>query len=114
MRGNEYAWRVTDIPAVIEAARDAGLVNIGGQLQFRLPSGATCECYWVEVDTFKSVPEVLRWNERVARTAEAAAADFIRLQSKYDFMLEGWRAFGEHLRGYEEQGGRAAEVMCFV
>jgi hypothetical protein len=30
--GGEYAWRVDDIPLVIDAARAAGLVNVGGQL----------------------------------------------------------------------------------
>jgi hypothetical protein len=58
LRGGEYAWRVDDIPLVIDAAREAGLVSIGGQLQFRGPE-FTCECYWVEVDTYKAVPSDL-------------------------------------------------------
>jgi hypothetical protein len=37
LQGNEYAWPVEYIPKVIEAAREAELASIGGQLQFRLP-----------------------------------------------------------------------------
>jgi hypothetical protein len=75
LRGNEYAWPINDIPLAIEAACQANLISIGGQLQFRLPDDTTCECYWVEVDTYKSVPESLSWNERVAQTAVVAARD---------------------------------------
>jgi hypothetical protein len=76
LAGNEYEWRVKDIPDVIEAARLSNLISIGGQLQFRLPDGGTCECYWVEVDTYKSVDKALPWQERVTRTAEVALRDF--------------------------------------
>ena len=76
LRGKEYAWRIADIPEVIEAARRAGLVNVGGQLQFRFPDGKTRECYWVEVDTYRSVPQALLWDVRVAQTADVALADF--------------------------------------
>lgn len=114
VRGKEYAWSIADIPEVIEAARRAGLINVGGQLQFRLPDGGTCECYWVEVDTFRSVPKSLPWDDRVAQTADRALVDFSHLESKYDFMEEGRRTFAKHLAEVEEQGGDAAKTMCFV
>jgi hypothetical protein len=114
LRGKEYAWRIADIPAVIEAARKAGFVNIGGQLQFRIPDGGTCECYWVKADTYKAVSKVLPWNERVNKTADAALAEFTRLASQYDFLEEGRRAFGAHLKGIEERGESPTEAMCFV
>jgi len=91
LRANEYAWPIEDIPNVIEAARQANLASIGGQLQFRLPDGGTCECYWVEVDTYKSVPASLPWQERVDQTAAVALADFSHLLSKFDFVTEGGR-----------------------
>jgi hypothetical protein len=100
LRGNEYAWPIADIPEVIEAARDAGLISIGGQLQFRLPQGKIFERYWIEVDTYKSVSQELPWTERVTRTAEVALAQFEMLQSKYDFLEEG--------KEYP------ADAMCFV
>src|ERR1700737_4055929 len=114
LRGKEFAWRIADIPEVIEAARRAGLVNVGGQLQFRLPDGGTCECYWVEVDTHRSVSKELPWAERVIQTADVALADFIRLASKYNFLGEGGRVFSTHLKDVEEQGGNPAEMMRFV
>jgi hypothetical protein len=113
LRGNEYAWRIEDIPEVIEAARRTDLINVGGQLQFRLPEG-TCECYWVEVGTYKSVSKDLPWEERVARTAEAALAEFKRLPARYDFVREGWRAFGPHLQKVIDEGRNPSEFMCFV
>ena len=64
--GSEYAWPLTDIPMVIEAAKIANLLNIGGQLQFRGPEIGIWECYWVEVDTYKEIDPNLPWTERVS------------------------------------------------
>jgi hypothetical protein len=114
LRGNEYAWPPEDIPKVIEAAKKANLVNIGGQLQFRFPEGGTCECYWVQVDTYQTVPPNLPWAERVARTAEAALADLHELQSRCDFIAAGRTAFEEEFQKWEGNGGDPAAAMCFV
>ena len=110
----ELAWTRDDIPAVIEAARDANLVNIGGQLQFRFPDGGTCECYWVEVDTYKTVPTSASWQERVDQTAIAAMAEFSQLSTKFDFLAEGHNSFAEVFAEYERRGRDAARAMCFV
>lgn len=106
--GNELAWRISDIPAVISAARDANLINVGGQLQFR-PDRGTCECYRVEVDTYNSVDKSLPWKERVRRTAEVGLNDFEALPHRFDFIAEGRSGFGRHLAGRDP-----AEFMCFV
>jgi hypothetical protein len=111
VRGGEYAWRVEDIPAVIEAAREAGLVNVGGQLQFRGPD-FTAECYWVEVDTYKSVPSDLPFKVRVDRTAEAASAAFEIFRREVDLLAEGRNAFPDPLAGYDDEAVR--ELMWFV
>jgi hypothetical protein len=113
-RGNEYAWRVHDIPDVIEAARLLNLISIGGQLQFRLPDGGTCECYWVGVDTFKSVEEALPWQERVNRTAEVALQDFQALQTRFNFIAEGWEGFPTHLDALVERSLDPADSLWFV
>jgi hypothetical protein len=113
VRGGEYAWRVDDIPAVIDAAREAGLVNVGGQLQFRGP-GFTGECYWVEVDTYKAVPLDLSFEVRVERTAAAAREAFEELRGKVDFIAEGRTAFPDALERYEAGGGAASDLMWFV
>lgn len=114
LRGREYAWKIGDIAHVIEAAEAAQLASIGGQLQFRLPDGGTCECYWVEVDTYREVPEDLEWPERVSRTAEAARSQFMRLREERDFIAEGRSAFASHLEAFEAQGGDVNDALCFV
>jgi hypothetical protein len=112
--GNEYAWRLHDIPDVIEAARRSNLISVGGQLQFRLPDGGTCECYWVEVDTDKSVDKALPWQERVARTADVALRDFQALRTGVDFIAEGRTAFAQSLDALVAEGRDPADSMWFV
>ena len=114
LHGEEYAWPLHDIPEVIEAARRADLVSIGGQLQFRLPDAGVCECYWVEVDTHRSVPKALPWSDRVEETAKVALAAFNNLSAEYDFLAEGRRGFADHLQAFEAQGQDPRQVMCFV
>ncbi|HZF36874.1 MAG TPA: hypothetical protein VE914_23990 [Candidatus Angelobacter sp.] len=108
--GNEYAWRVHDIPEVIEAARAANLVSVGGQLQFWLPGGGVVELYWIGVDTYRSVDSALSWKVRVERTAEVAARDFAALQDRFDFISEGRAVLDEHTAG----GHDPADTMWFV
>jgi hypothetical protein len=113
--GHEYAWRLEDIPLVIEAARSLNLISVGGQLQFRLPDGGgTCECYWVDVDTYNSVDKRLPWAARVGRTAEVALRDFEALPQRYDFIAEGRAAFASSLDALVAQGRDPADSMCFV
>jgi hypothetical protein len=112
--GQEYAWPIKDIPQVIEAARSSNLVNIGGQLQFLLPDGSVCECYWVQVDTYKSVDKALPWSERVTLTANAAGRDFQALRENFDFVAEGRLGFGTHLDAIVAQGLKPEEFMWFV
>jgi hypothetical protein len=78
MSGREYAWRVADIPMVTEAARKAELASIGGQLQFLIPTGGTCECYWVEVDPSKQLQEGLEWPSVVAKTHDIALREDLK------------------------------------
>ena len=113
LRGNEYAWRIEDIPAVIDAAEAANLVSVGGQLQFRLPDGATCECYWVEVDALRNLPDELGWSDRVHATASAARQQFDELKQRDDFVGEGRGSF-TYLSDFETNGGSIADAMCFV
>jgi len=114
LRGNERAWPIGDIPEVIEAARQANLVSIGGQLQIRDPDGGTCECYWIEVDTFKSVSPDSAWPERVEQTASAALSQFHGLLARYDFIAECRRCFGKYLDEFEASGSKLSDVICFV
>jgi hypothetical protein len=114
LRGNEHAWQVTDIPIVIEAARAHNLINIGGQLQFRLTDDKICECYWVEVDTFREIDENSPWTEKVTQSANVASRQFGRLIQQYDFLAEGKSAFAEALGQFEMSGGSVEAALCFV
>jgi hypothetical protein len=114
LRGGEYAWRPEDIPKVIDAARTADLASIGGQLQFRLPDGGTCECYWIEVDTYNDVPSDLTWAERVRATAKSAHAQYRQIREKHDFLIDGRAAFSTDLKQFEERGGDVADALWFV
>lgn len=114
LRGNEYAWSVADIPLVIEAVRQANLINLGGQLQFRFVDGTACECYWVEVDTGKTVPDSRACDERVTQTAIAALRDFAAISLKYEFFEEGRRSFSAVFNEVEGQGCDPRDAMCFV
>lgn len=114
LRGNEYAWPIGAIPDVIEAGKAANLLSIGGQLQFRLTDGGTCECYWVGVDTYRSVANDLPWKERVHATAEEGLRQFVALQSRFDFEEEGRSSFAKHIADFEANGGNLADAICFV
>ncbi len=114
LRGNEYAWPLDDIPLVIDAARQANLLNVGGQLQFRLPDGATCECSWVEVDTYRTIAKTLEWPERVRGSASEALEQFSKLCDEFDVVAEGLKAFPDHLGRLVEEGHDLRKLACFV
>ncbi|HMQ42185.1 MAG TPA: hypothetical protein PKC09_13040 [Paracoccus sp. (in: a-proteobacteria)] len=113
LRGNEYAWPLEAIPKVVFAAQEAGLINVGGQLQFRLPAG-TCECYWIEVDTLRVMPNRLSKQEKIEWTAQEALSQFEQLPHRWDFLAEGKKAFTNALNEYVAGGGDPLRAVCFV
>ncbi len=114
LRGGEYAWPLAEIPAVIEAARAANLLNVGGQLQYRLPDDAICECYWIEVDTYRTVSQEQPWETRVKAAAADALSAFNQLPNEYDFLAEGQKAFAAHFDTLKAAGRDPQDAMCFV
>jgi len=50
LRGKEYGWSVSLFPAALAAAEARGYACLGGQFQFRLGDGGTCEMYWLSSD----------------------------------------------------------------
>ena len=51
LRGNEYGWIVSTFPSAVAKAEVRGYACLGGQFQFRLEDGSTCEMYWLEADS---------------------------------------------------------------
>lgn len=51
LRGNEYAWSVSAFPNALSKAEVYGYACLGGQFQFRLDDGSTCEMYWLDADS---------------------------------------------------------------
>ena len=111
--GKEYAWPLELIPEVIEAARAANLLNLGGQLQFRTNPG-TCEAYHIEVDPCKSISENIAWDSRVQLACKIALEEFKKLPEKWDFIEEGW-VWAKKYPDLFPLGERSIKnSMCFV
>lgn len=102
------------MPKIIETAKELNLLNIGGQLQFRIPDGETCECYWIEVDTYKSIPSNMIWEERVKMAAKVALENFQTLKETVDFIAEGRKGFSKYIDEYVDAGGDINTATCFV
>ena len=114
-KGMARYWRVEDIPAVIEGAREAGLSNIGGSLFFIIPpstrnaDAATCECYWVGVSV--NTPPGREWSATIDDTARQAQQQFATLLKTYDFHKEelGFPS----VAAYRKRGGDLNDIMYF-
>src|SRR5271170_4811299 len=65
VRGNEYGWDVSSFPNALAKAEAGGYACLGGQFQFRLDDGSTCEMYWLAADSAE-------------RTADESWADYSR------------------------------------
>ena len=111
LRGNEYAWRRTDLPLVFEAAQAAGLANLGGQVQFRFPDGI-CELYWqnFDVEPYRSGET---WNQVLARTRHDAEIAVSRLPADDELVADGLAHF-EFLREKAAAGIDIKPALCFV
>ena len=109
--GNEYAWRLADVEETVEAARSAGLLSIGGQVQFRMPDG-TCELYWLAADP-TSARASETWDEWVNRSADEVIAKFRELRANTDFVAEGMKSF-DLLKSKAAEGVVLADHLWFV
>lgn len=111
-RGPELAWRVSDIPAVIEAAERASLLNLGGDLQFKAPSGALGEPIGMYVDT-QRVPDDVPWEDQVREAAKVALADFLSLQERFDFTKLAREDYPTIVAEVTSVGGDPGQVVFF-
>lgn len=112
-RHNEYAWRVTDLPDVIAAARDLGLRSLGGQLQIRT-GDAIGECYWVAVDACQTIAEDLPWDVQVRMSADIALKSLAEISEEFDFVQELRDAFPDPVAAYEAAGNVLADAVWFA
>jgi hypothetical protein len=53
LHGKEYGWSVSSFPDALARAETKGYACLGGQFQFRLDDGGTCEMYWLAADSEK-------------------------------------------------------------
>ena len=109
--GGEHAWKMEDIPKVIEAARVAGLANLGGQPQFQGPIG-TAEPYWLNFEPAKRTNDE-NWQHYVNRAAAETLEAFRRLCKETDFEKEGCQNWG-HIKEAKEKGMNINEHLWFV
>lgn len=73
----DYAWRIDDLPDVILTARDAGLINLGGELQFRSSFGYFT-CPDVVVDLRGNLYDGRVWETQIDVSADEALAQLAR------------------------------------
>ena len=84
LRGSEYGWRLDDFPRVLADAAQHGLACVGGQFQFRLPEGATCEMYWLCANA-SSKRQSETWADYTGRSRTEVERTFRRLCDETDF-----------------------------
>ncbi len=87
LRGNEYGWSVSSFPDALEKAEAAGYACLGGQFQFRLDDGTTCEMYWLEADSKERIPGE-SWASYAHRSCSEVLNRFQHLASTTDFAKE--------------------------
>lgn len=87
LRGNEYGWSVSSFPDALARAEARGYACLGGQFQFRLDDGSTCEMYWLATDS-KERAHGESWAVYSHRSCSEVQNNFQRLASATDFRKE--------------------------
>jgi hypothetical protein len=87
LRGNEYGWSVSAFPNALAKALNAGYACLGGQFQFRLDDGNTCEMYWLEADSSERTAHE-SWKDYSRRSCTEVLSRFQHLMSETDFAKE--------------------------
>jgi hypothetical protein len=91
-QGNEYGWRVSSFPDALASAAAHGYGCLGGQFQFRLDDGGTCEMYWLAADS-RERADGEHWGDYSHRSCSEVLTKFQHLVSVTDFAKEAqnWR-----------------------
>ena len=112
LRGQEYAWPPFAFLEALHRAAEHGLVCVGGQFQFRIADGPTCEMYWVEIDTDgRRASE--SWSNYVTRSTKEVEREFTKLMRETDFQKEaGSWDFKQETE--KDPSFRPLDHLCFV
>jgi hypothetical protein len=84
LRGNEYGWSVSSFPDALASAQAHGYACLGGQFEFRLDDGSTCEMYWLDADSKERAPAE-SWVNYCNRSCSEVLTKFQHLASVTDF-----------------------------
>ncbi|MDC0435215.1 hypothetical protein OAM69_06215 [bacterium] len=109
--GGECAWKQEDVSEVINAAKRASVVNLGGQPQFQGPIG-TSEPYWLNFGPSER-NENEAYSEYVERAATETLAAFQHMVNNTNFIqvgVENW----EHIREANIAGMDILNHLWFV
>ena len=87
LRGNEYGWSISSFPDALASAEAHGYACLGGQFQFRLDDGGTCEMYWLDADS-KERAHRESWVDYCHRSCSEVLNRFQHLASTTDFKKE--------------------------
>jgi len=87
LRGNEYGWSVLSFPDALAKAEAYGYACLGGQFQFRLDDGTTCEMYWLDADSKEREHEE-SWLDYCHRSCSEVLNRFHSVVSATDFTKE--------------------------
>jgi hypothetical protein len=84
LRGNEYGWTVSSFPNALAKAEAGGYACLGGQFQFRLDDGSTCEMYWLDANPTERKTSQ-SWADYSRRSCAEVLQRFLYLMSETDF-----------------------------
>ena len=87
LRGSEYGLSTISFASSLATAEAHGYACLGGQVQFRLSDGSTCEMYWLSADSKERLPEE-QWADYSRRSCSEVKQNFERLMSETDFNKE--------------------------
>lgn len=87
VRGNEYGWDIAAFPSALSRAEALGYACLGGQFQFRLEDGSTCEMYWLSADS-DDRKDSESWTDYSRRSCSGVLQNFERLIEQTDFVKQ--------------------------
>lgn len=87
VRGHECGWSLSAFPNALARAKVRGYACLGGQFQFRLEDGSTCEMYWLNADSTERM-DGESWTDYSRRSCSEVLHKFQHLISHTDFNKE--------------------------